>query len=281
MALYYNERTGNDDEKRGQMLSEWKHPQNRRSSLAQEGRTMSDPMMLCEDDTDSEDEDNVLSKFGTSMRSFFADDKHLRTPPPLSKLYPQEETKEQVDLGVVTYLGKQYSARDVFERCNSRRSLSSQSSSRTLQSLDEQATDLRSCLVRGLSNLVVGGGDEANSTASSPMAAKNRAQSPPRERPSQSSRRNRPKMSEVSVSADGYVERDEYLDMLSVDQEDLLDLADDPTDFAALKLALKKNGAITNTLLQQGLHVFVHKNRELKQRQSKKDESAQEGAVSA
>ena len=169
--------------------------------------------------------------------------------------------------GVVTYLGKEYSARDLIQRCrdSSNRSLRS-SSQHSLRSLYEATSagdsdvepspppppeNLRSSFMR---NLSLSGSEDKQITKRPQLSKSNEYRSLKLEK-SQSCHH-------LTVE-----ELDDQVDSLQVQQRDLQTLIDNPVDFAALKQTLKTNGAITNGLLQQGLHVFVHQHREKKLRE--------------
>ena len=190
------------------------------------------------------------------------------------------------DGAVLTYLGKEYSARDVIER-SSQRSLRSNHSQRSLLSLDDDDDDSDDefasappassptkevtripGLMRSLSNLSIIGG----SSSSLDLTQKKSPQLSQSEeykslhlthgRSQSHSSDNRNKNTNATA-----VETDDHIDKLQVRERDLQKIADDPVDFAALKKMLKSNGAVTNGLLQQGLHVFVQQHREKKLRE--------------
>lgn len=198
---------------------------------------------------------------------------------------------QQEDDGVVTYLGKEYSARDIFQRCqdreNSTRSLRSKSctpcsrhSSNEAMGDDQSNTNEAEVspnlkkpgfMQRSFSSLARFG-DSKNDI----MSWSFEDSQPPQQTPSSPRRPQLSKSEEYrslkleksqSCRHLSVEELDDQVDGLQVQDGDVQMLIDNPIDFAALKQTLKSNGAITNGLLQQGLHVFVHQHREKKLRE--------------
>lgn len=181
------------------------------------------------------------------------------------------EQQQEKD-GVITHMGKRYNARDMLQRSlsrgNSIRSLSSHTpNDRSLGSIHEEKFNgsnknddltansthsLQARLTRGLSKIPLG--DNHNR---------------PTVYRSQSCRH---------FLGTNY-KQDDNLDSLMVQLNDVTSIANDPKGFAALKAALKENGAITNNLLQQGLPGFVYQHKKQKARQEKKERKRQQSLL--
>lgn len=331
-----------------------KHTKNPAKPTMLRRRASSEPDLMADSSREDEEEEDggFFSRVGSSMRNLFADPQESpRVAASAWKGRPERIDRKKLHMrkalsidsgsghssasnhnnnnnnngedGVVTYMGKQYSANELFERCNNsvRTMYSNNDSNATLSSFeegedeDEDGSDEETSsivgrfLIRGLSSLKLApaqaddtrslgshklrrrkeaqrsrsyagfqhahkplrslspkGGRGENYQWGDKSSSRNRSKSPPSSRAVLMKQRSMRSMSAGRATGQQLLNPD-----------DVLDLAENPQDFAALKRSLKNHKAITNGMLQQGLHIYVHQQKlqkQERQRREKKRERA-------
>jgi len=197
------------------------------------------------------------------------------------KSHNQKQEKED---GVVSYMGRQYSARDLYQRCQPK-TTGTTTSTKNRASLKEMPKhDLRSFLSRGFS--VRSTKEDEHDTASissfhSSLTATRYGQQQPKKKASRRS------LLQDADSDDDEGDASMHSAPHRTSHKTLRQRADKLTearnaqlqnvDLQALKATLKKNGAITNGVLQQGLHYFVHQQQQEALLQQRQQRSEREG----